>query len=97
MECKEHKGLSIPFSAIPQYERMLDFKDLKDVYPGAIIWFSEKDRIIYVSIQEMEKMVADGEKSIGLRMLESKTYDIIELPFEKKRVFLFPDCTKILK
>lgn len=92
VECKTHKGASIPFTAIPQYERLLKYKNKKDVLPGVIIWFSEKDSIIWVGINEMEKMFLDGEKSIGLRMLEKKLYNIIEVPFEKKRVYLFPDC-----
>jgi penicillin-binding protein-related factor A (putative recombinase) len=96
VECKTHKGASIPFTAIPQYERLLKYKNKKDVLPGVIIWFSEKDSIIWVGINEMEKMVLDGEKSIGLRMLEKKLYNIIEVPFEKKRVYLFPDCKFLL-
>ena len=92
VECKTHKGASIPFTAIPQYDRLLKYKDKKDVLAGAIIWFSEKDSIIWVDINSMEKMINDGEKSIGLRMVKNKSYNIIEVPFEKKRVFLFPDC-----
>lgn len=96
VECKTHKGASIPFAAIPQYERLLKYKNKKDVFPGVIIWFSEKDSIIWVGINEMEKMITDGEKSIGLRMVEKKLYNIVEVPFEKKRVYLFPDCKFLL-
>ena len=39
----------------------------------------------------MEKMVNDGEKSIGLRMLKEGLYNIIEIPGEKKRIFIEPD------
>lgn len=43
-------------------------------------------------------MVKDGEKSIGLRMLntDKKLYNIIELPATKKRVFLEPDYSVLL-
>ena len=64
VECKAHKGSSIPFTAIPQYERMLSYKGTYKTYPGVIIWFYEKDTVIWVSIEEMEKMVLDGERSI---------------------------------
>lgn len=97
VECKEHKGLSIPFAAIPQYERLLEYKDYQNVYPGIVVWFSEKDTVIWVSIQEMEKMVTAGEKSIGLRMLKNKSYNIIILPSEKKRVFLKTDYRCLLE
>ncbi len=91
VECKEHKGASIPFAAIPQYERLLEYKDLPNIYPGVVVWFSEKDTVIWVGIKEMEKMVKDGEKSIGLRMLDKKMYNIIVLPSVKKRIFMDTD------
>ncbi len=80
VECKEHKGMSIPFTAIIQYQRLLAFKDLMSVSPGVIIWFSEKDIVIWVSIYEMEKMVKDGKKSISLKMLDDDSYNIITIP-----------------
>lgn len=97
VECKEHKGASIPFTAIPQYERLLQHQGYDDVYPGVLIWFSEKDRVIWVGIDEMEKMVKDGEKSIGLRMLENGTYNIKEIPCEKKRTFVRIDYSDKLE
>ena len=90
VECKEHKGASIPFSAIPQYERLLEYKDVKNVRPGVVIWFSEKDIVLWVSIQEMEKMVLAGEKSIGIRMLK-EDYNIVIIPSKKLRVFMESD------
>ncbi len=41
----------------------------------------------------MEKMVKDGEKSIGLRMLNKSLYNIIVIESVKKRVFLDSDYT----
>lgn len=102
VECKAHKGASIPFSVIPQYERMLDYKGLDKTYIGVIIWFYEKDIVIWVSIEEMEKMVLDGEKSIGLRMIDSKkpykkAYNIIAIPSKKLRVFMETDYNYLVK
>ena len=96
VECKAHKGLSIPFNVIPQYERLLDYKGLKNTFPGVVIWFYEKDTVIWVSIEEMEKMVNDGEKSIGLRMIDEKkpykkAYNILTLPSKKLRTFMETD------
>lgn len=91
VECKEHKGASIPFSAIPQYERLLRYKDAPNVKPGVVVWFSEKDIVIWVSIQEMEKMVSNGEKSIGIRMLNDTAYNIIQIPSKKLRVLMESD------
>ena len=102
VECKAHAGASIPFSAIRQYDKMLGYKSLKKVFPGVVIWFYEKDTVIWVSIEEMEKMVNDGEKSIGLRMIDSKkpykkTYNIINLPSIKLRTFMETDYNYLVK
>lgn len=102
VECKAHKGASIPFSKIPQYERMLDYKGLHKTFPGVVVWFYEKDIVIWVSIEEMEKMVLDGEKSIGLRMLQNKNdnekaYNIITIPSTKLRAFMESDYTYLVK
>ena len=48
------------------------------------------------TIEEMENMVTDGEKSIGLRMIDSKkpykkSYNIITVPAEKLRTFMEAD------
>ncbi len=91
VECKEHKGASIPFTAIPQYERLLEFKGLPRVFPGVMLWLSEKDLVMWISIVEMEKMVKDGKKSIGIKMLDEKSYNIVVIPSEKKRVYMDSD------
>lgn len=102
VECKAHKGASIPFTAIPQYDKQLDYKGLYKTYPGVVVWFYEKDTVIWVSIEEMEKMVNDGEKSIGLRMIDEKkpykkAYNIITLPSIKLRTFMETDYNYLVK
>lgn len=102
IECKAHAGQSIPFSAIRQYEKMLDYKGLNKVFPGVVIWFYEKDTVIWVSIEEMEKMYKDGEKSIGLRMIDDKKpykklYNIITLPSKKLRTFMETDYNYLVE
>lgn len=102
VECKAHKGASIPFSAIPQYDRMLDYKGLDKTHVGVVVWFYEKDLVIWVSIEEMEKMVIDGEKSIGLRMTDTKkpykkAYNIITIPSVKLRTFMESDYNYLVK
>ena len=96
IECKEHKGASIPFTAIPQYERLLEYKDCPGVYPGVMLWLSEKDIVMWIGIKEMEKMVNDGKKSIGIKMLEDSLYNIMIIPSEKKRIYLESDYKGLL-
>lgn len=97
VECKEHKGASIPFTAIPQYERLLEYKNYPGVFPGVMLWLSEKNMVLWISITEMEKMVKDGKKSIGIKMLEDSLYNIIMIPSEKKRVFLDSDYSILMR
>ena len=97
VECKEHKGASIPFTAIPQYDRLLKYKGLPGVYPGVMLWLSEKDVILWISINEMEKMVKAGKKSISFKMLSEDTYKILVIPTEKKRTFLEGDYTVLMQ
>ena len=102
VECKAHAKASIPFTAIPQYERLLEYKGLKNVYPGVLIWFYEKDVVLWVSIEEMEKMVTDGEKSIGLRMIDEKkpykkSYNIIMVRAKKLRTFMEADIHRLIE
>lgn len=100
VECKAHKGASISFNDIPQYERQLKYKGKYKTFPGVLVWFYEKDIIIWVSIEEMEKMVNDGEKSIGLRMLKDKypkKYRIIEVPAVKLRTFMEADINYLVE
>ena len=97
VECKSHNGASISFTAIPQYERLLAYKDIKGVYPGIVIWFKEKDTVIWVPIKEAEKMVKDENKSIKLSMLKEDKYKIIVIPSTKKRVFMDSDYSSLIK
>ena len=102
VECKAHKGASINFNDIRQYKKMLDFKGLYKTFPGVVVWFYEKDIVIWVSIEEMEKMQLDGEKSIGLRMIDEKkpykkSYNIITLPSTKLRAFMETDYNYLVE
>ena len=100
VECKAKSGASINFNEIRQYEKMLDYKGIYKTYTGVLVWFYEKDTIIWVSIEEMEKMVNDGEKSIGLRMLKEDypiKYCIIKVPAEKLRTFMEADLKYLVE
>ena len=102
VECKATKGASINFSDIRQYSKMLNYKGLCKTFIGVLVWFYEKDTIIWVSIEEMEKMVNDGEKSIGLRMINKKKpykklYTIHEIPATKLRTFMEADLNYLVE
>lgn len=97
IECKSHKGASIPFDAIPQYERLLAYEGMKDVIPGVIVWFMEKDRVIWVPLNTMTQMKKDGEKSIKLsKLYPGSNYYYLEIPAKKLRVFMQCDYKLIV-
>ena len=100
VECKATKGASISFNDIRQYDKMRDYKGRYKTHIGVLVWFYEKDKIIWVSIEEMEKMVNDGEKSIGLRMMKNnylKKYRIIDIPATKLRTFMEADLNYLVE
>ena len=94
LEVKSHKGNTFPFSCFKQYDLLKSYKDLKNVKCGVVIWFIDHTKIIYVSIQEVIKMrEQDNLKSINIKMLRTKEYDIIEIPCEElKGNRKYPKC-----
>lgn len=88
IEVKEHKGASIPLTAIPQYTRLLEYQNIDNVIPGVLIWLSEKDKLYWVDIKELHKVIQAGHKSVGVKIAESALYNILEVPATKKRTFL---------
>lgn len=93
IECKSHKGSSISFSSIPQYERLLQYKHCDNTYPGILLWLIEKDKIVWIPIETAEQIYKSGSKSIGLRHIEDPAYKVYEIPSKKLRVFMYTDYT----
>lgn len=95
LECKVHKGASIPFTKISQYDKLLMKAGIKGVRAGVVLYLYEKFKVFYIPVKTIEKMKKDGKKSVGIKALE-EGYRIIEIPSEKLRVFMNSDYT-ILK
>lgn len=89
LECKSHKGASIPFDVISQYEKLKSFVGIPGVRSGVIVWLYEKDKCYYVPVKTITQAKKDKEKSLGLRNIDK--YDIVEIPSVKKRVFMDSD------
>lgn len=95
VECKSHKEASIPFTKIPQYERMIEFVGITGVRAGVVLWLRDKDRVFYIPISTIKKMKEDGQKSVGLRSLK-EGYKIIEIPSTKRRVYMESDYSCLM-
>ena len=98
IECKSHKGASIPFDKITQYDKMKDVVGIKGVRAGVVLWLYDKDKVFYIPISTITEMKKDDKKSVGLKAVE-EGYNIIEIPSEKLRVFMKSDysCLMTLK
>mgnify|MGYP002624492615 CR=1 FL=1 len=96
LECKETQEGTINFSKIPQLDRLKEYIGLEDVAQYIIVWYSKYDKIIACPASEALRMRDDGKKSISLKMLEDKSYNIIDIPSTKLRVFMESDYTCLL-
>jgi hypothetical protein len=94
LECKAHKGASLPLSNITQYDSLLPKIGIKGVRAGVVLWLYEKDKVFYIPIKTVKQMKHDGEKSVGIRHLDK--YRIIDVPSVKKRVFMDSDYSILL-
>ena len=90
LECKAHKGASIPFDKISQYSKLLEKANIYGIRAGVILYLYEKYRVFYIPVTTIKQMKEDGKKSVGLKAVE-EGYKIIEIPSIKKRVFMDSD------
>ena len=89
LEVKCHYGNTFPFSALRQYDKLIEYVGLDNVECGVMIWFIDHDKEIYVPIETITKMKNNGDKSVNIRKL--KDYKVVHIPSTKMRVFLDSD------
>lgn len=94
IECKSHRGASIPIANITQYDKLKDKVGIKGVRAGVVLWLIDKDIVMYVPMSTITQLKKDEEKSIGIRHLND--YNIIQIPSTKKRVFMDSDYSILL-
>lgn len=96
LECKTHKGASLPLYNISQYDNLCKKVSIKGVRSGVVLWLYEKDKVLYIPTKTITKLKENGEKSVGMRHLNSN-YRIFELPSTKRRIFMDTDYTLLTK
>jgi hypothetical protein len=94
IECKSHRGASIPMGNITQYEKLKKKIGIPGVRAGVILWLVDKDLVMYVPMSTVKLLKENGEKSIGVRHLDD--YNIKVIPSIKKRVFMDSDYSVLL-
>ena len=74
----------------------MTYQGINGVEIGVVVWYIDHDRIIYVPISSVCKMVADNKKSINIRTIETDGYRYYEIPVTKKKVYLSGDYSVLL-
>lgn len=96
IECKTVKGNTFSVNALTQYDKLLERANVKGQRAGVVIWFYEHDKIVYVPITTFEKLKLDGKKSVNIKMLDEKLYNMVEVPSKKLKVFFDSDYSVLL-
>ena len=96
IELKSHKGASLPFVNITQYDKLKYKVGIPGVRCGVVLWLYEKDIVMYIPISTITKMKIDGKKSVGLKAIE-EGYNIKVIPSVKKRVFMDSNYSCLLE
>ena len=93
LELKSHLGNTFPLSNLRQYDKLSPYVGIDGVKIGVIIWFRDKDKVVYCPMETVTKLKLDDKKSINIKYLDTKEYNIIEIPSSKKRVFMESNYT----
>ena len=99
LECKTHKGASIPFNKITQYDKLKEKIGIIGVRCGILLWLYDHNEVgvIYIPISTIKKMKEDGQKSFGIRHLDNENYPSYVLPtLKRKQVFLDTDYSPLM-
>ena len=98
VECKSHKGNTLPFVCIreEQIKGMAAKSKIEGVKAGVIIWYIDHDLTIWVPIDEIVSMIESGYKSINIKDLNYPR-NIIRIDGKKKRVYFDYDMNKFLE
>lgn len=95
LELKSHKGASISFDNITQYDKLLKKVGIPGVRCGVILWLIDKEKVFYIPVKTIYQMKQDGKKSVGIKAI-NEGYRIIEIPSVKKNVFLNSDYSILI-
>ena len=97
MELKSIHGNTFPLINLTQYDKLIQKKGIKGVRAGAVIWFVDRDEVIYVPIETFELVKKAGYKSIHVVKTDRNKYPILHIPSVKKRVFMDSDYSVLFK
>lgn len=98
IECKAvKKGNTINFAELRQYPKLINYIGIKNVNSGFLIWFQEKNIVIWARIEDVVEMIKKDKKSINIKMLEDKEYHLLTIPIKLKIKYPVCDFSILIK
>ena len=102
VECKSHKGNTLPFSCIreEQLRGMSEKAKIDGVKAGIIVWFIDHDLTVWISINELVFWRDIGNKSINIKNIQDSHTERIRhivIQGKKKRVYFDYDIEEFLE
>ena len=102
VECKSHKGNTLPFSCIreEQIKGMTEKAKIEGVKAGVIVWFIDHDLTVWIPINEIVFWRDIGNKSINIKNIQDKHIERIKhivIQGKKKRIYYDYDMNKFLE
>lgn len=87
VECKSHKGNTLPFSCIreEQIRGMEEKANIRGVKAGLILWYIDHDVTVWIPIRDVVWWFDEGHKSINIKDLDNLKHIVIQ--GRKKRVY----------
>lgn len=96
LECKETKENTFNFAKLTQYNKLVEKIGIPGVRVGVVIWFSERDKVLYVPIKTIKKMKEDGLKSVNINNIFDSSYRYIDIPSKKLSKYMESDYKCLL-
>lgn len=102
IECKSHKGNTLPFTCIreEQITGMLEKSKIEGVLAGVIVWFIDHDLTVWIPINEIVFWRDIGNKSINIKNIQDKHTERIRhivIQGKKKRIYYDYDMSTFLE
>jgi len=98
VECKSHKGNTLPFTCIrsQQMVQMMKKSYIDGVIAGFIIWFIDRDITVWIDVRDVfPYWFSIGEKSINFKDIDKM--NAICLYGKKKRIYFDYSMDKFLE
>lgn len=90
LDTKSTQGASIPIGNLSQLDMMEAYKDVPECLCGFIVWFYDKNTVVFVSSKYAHQCRKHGKKSIRF-----DDEELIVLPSTLKRTLMKTDYNKL--